>query len=221
MPNISASYRNVCGTSEGEVFVFNWDCFFRFNGAEWSMLNEDWGSSGVADLVKTSMGHLVGISFDGDVRIYQGAGWESGLDLETTELQAIWGFSDQDIFAVGRENGVYRFDGNSWIPQDVDSGPNLESVWGSSPNDVFVGGWDGEILHFDGQSWTELDTGFDAEIRDIWGVSGTDVFASTRYGGIYHFDGSTWTLAANTDSYDLWSLWGFSADWNSPGFIDT
>ncbi len=72
----------------------------------------------------------------------------------TTTLRAVFGFSADDVWAVGDAATVIHWDGTRWtkLTTPFDSAslkPKLSSIWGSGPNDVWIGGT-GTMLHFEG-----------------------------------------------------------------------
>jgi hypothetical protein len=74
----------------------------------------------------------------------------------TAGLRGIYGFSPDDVWAVGDDATVVHYDGKVWskvaTPLDgVNVKPRLFSVWGSSPKDVWIGG-NGVMLHFEGDA---------------------------------------------------------------------
>jgi hypothetical protein len=73
-----------------------------------------------------------------------------------TTLRAVYGFSSNDIWAVGDESTVLHWDGHAWTklttPLDtMPDKPRLMAVWGSSKNDIWIGG-NGVMLHFEGSA---------------------------------------------------------------------
>ncbi|MCP4112987.1 MAG: choice-of-anchor D domain-containing protein, partial [Desulfobacteraceae bacterium] len=128
------------------------------------------------------------------------------------QLDAIWGSSGSDIFAVG--NGtVLHYDGNSWNTMYFNRLNLLTGVWGSSASDVFAVGAspkEGVILHYDGSSWADMNSGTTNYLNGIWGSSASDVFAVGHYGTILHYDGSSWTAMNSGTSDFLYSVWGAS-----------
>jgi hypothetical protein len=133
-------------------------------------------------------------------------------------LNAIWGTSPSDVFAVG--DGIVHYDGAAWRAMSVSIDYRLNAVWGASSSNVFaVGGMfeqtAGGILHYDGSSWTAVVA---TPFTGIWGVSSTDVYATGGtagggqvLGGIIHYDGAVWSPV-----YVIWgdiplSVWGSNA----------
>ncbi|MBN9160762.1 MAG: hypothetical protein BGO98_26985 [Myxococcales bacterium 68-20] len=108
---------------------------------------------------------------------------ESQKHLELTEmnssslraLNGIWGFGDDDVWAVGVQ-GVIRHwgGGDAWtiVPSPVTA--DLNAVWGARPDDVWAVGDDGVVLHWDGKEWTLTPTPYGIENRPpLYAVSGS------------------------------------------------
>jgi len=137
---------------------------------------------------------------------YDGSRWEpvrlhileGGPLPNIGSLSAIYGFSANDIWAVGEKifynpnpppnfldsSLIIHYDGVKWSEHKV-SGRALTSVWGSSPSDIWVGGRDGLIHHFNGSVWQRvaLDSSLQSldyplQILSIGGFSGADVYAT-------------------------------------------
>ncbi len=115
------------------------------------------------------------------------------LEEEDLRLNAVWGSSATDVFAVGFavSNGarvtsaVRHFDGASWTRMDVPNTGVLQDVWGSSATDVYAVADDGGMLHYDGSAWTESRPS-QRTLLGIWGSSAADVFLVGNRGTIVH-----------------------------------
>ncbi len=96
-------------------------------------------------------------------------------------LDAIYGFSESDIWIVGTEfqnypnifhrSFIIHYDGSTWTHFDELDAPMALSVWGSDPNNVFVGCDSGVVLHYDGINWQEQSTGTTAQMVSFAGVN--------------------------------------------------
>jgi len=135
---------------------------------------------------------------------------ESRLTSET--LEAVWGTSPTNIYAVGSLGIILHYDGSRW--NTMPSGVNeiLRGVWGASPNDVYTVGSQGSILHYDGVGWRGVDyPGSSESLYDVWGSSPNDVFVVGDGGTILHYDGTSWTTMRFTGiARLLTSVWGVS-----------
>jgi hypothetical protein len=126
--------------------------------------------------------------------------------LYTSGLQAIWGSSSTDVFAVGSKGTILHYDGSSWNRMNSGTTYLLRGVWGSSPSDVFAVGhnWELEIiLHYDGTSWSEMSRGTMMGLYSVWGSSPSDVFAVGE--GVRHYDGNSWNDTILHYDGSIWS----------------
>ncbi len=80
--------------------------------------------------------------------------------LLPSALFKIYGFTADDVFAVGTAGTVLRWSGGVWTRDEVPTDKALTSLWGRSATDVYaVGGVDqGVVLHYDGTRWGVVDT---------------------------------------------------------------
>ncbi len=117
-----------------------------------------------------------------------------------------------DIWAVGRDGAICRYDGVSWstVPGGTTHGVN--AVWGASSDNVFAAGDEGIILHFDGSSWNIMDSGTASNLHGIWGSSPDDAFAVADGGIILHFDGASWSTVDSGTASHLYSIWGSASN---------
>jgi hypothetical protein len=115
--------------------------------------------------------------FDGakwsDVHLAQSDG---GNITGAFDLYGIYGFSQNDIYAIGSKSYsnlspppnfldssmILRYDGVEWREETITRGSRLSVVWGIGSSDVWAGGEHGTLFHFDGSRWarTNFDTLF-------------------------------------------------------------
>jgi hypothetical protein len=86
-------------------------------------------------------------------------------------FDAIWGAAADDVFAVGADGRIARYDGVDWTPMVVPISTAFDDVWGTAGDDVFAVGDGGTILHYDGSRWRAVATPVptDAGLRCVWG----------------------------------------------------
>jgi len=68
----------------------------------------------------------------------------------------VWGSGPEDVFAVGAEGTILRYDGARWYGMSTPTRVELRAVWGTGPTDVYAVGETGTILRFDGARWTRM-----------------------------------------------------------------
>ncbi len=98
-----------------------------------------------------------------------------------------------DIWAVGHNGTIIRYDGTSWV---LVASPVIEHIYGIdmvSSSDGWAVGASGKILRYTGGSWSEfIDLGVN-DIFDVSMVSATDGWAVGVSGKFYRYNGVTWS----------------------------
>lgn len=109
-------------------------------------------------------------------------------------LNDVWGFSHDDLWAVGTSGTVLHFDGEEWVRQDVPTTEHLFAIHGqqglsADRIDVYAVGANGTILHWDGTSWSLKPPIVDVRVSQADGpVMVTDALMGVWHGrheGVY------------------------------------
>ena len=165
-------------------------------------------------------GDFYSVGEAGSVVRFDGSSWSRIPFPWPVNLNAVWGSSPANVYAVGDDpgpytnGGIYRYDGGSWSLAKTIPYHDLLSIWGESPGAIFAGGNGGAIYFFNGSDWIENSPGMGITygFSSIWGNSSADLFAvAGPY--IVHWDGSQWTTMTRLGSGEsLRAVWGSSAD---------
>jgi len=138
----------------------------------------------------------------------------------TSNLQAVWGVGEDDLFATGSGGTIQHFDGSAWTQQPLGTVSGVNAVWGSAANDVWAVGGLGAALHYDGSGWTlqRLRAGNNVryQLFGVWGNASNDVWAVGNNGTSHHFDGTSWTYHSTPTGEVLRAVWGSASDELSP-----
>jgi hypothetical protein len=70
----------------------------------------------------------------------------SGSRLSGGTPRRVWGTGPANVYAVGAQGSIYRWNGAAWSDGVAGSGGTLNGVWGSGAADVFAVGAGGTIL---------------------------------------------------------------------------
>lgn len=116
-----------------------------------------------------------------------------------TKIDAMFGFSADDVVAVGEAGTVFVYDGTAWASEPSGTSAGLRGVWGSGSENVFAVGDAGTIVRRQAAGWTVMTSPTGLGLSGIWGSGPEDVYA---VGGdvadaghvIIHFDGSEWAV---------------------------
>lgn len=133
--------------------------------------------------------------------------------LETTsQLQDIWGSSDDDIWAVGTAGTILHHDGNAWSEVASKTSQTLRAVWGTGPSNVWAVGDNGTSVVYNGTSWLLRSTGTTRGLHAVWADSTTIAFAAGDNGTILAsaVKGSWSTVSSSVTSNSLRGIWGSS-----------
>jgi len=159
-------------------------------------------------------------------------------------LNAVWGSSAEDVFAVGDDSTIFHYNGSGWS-RSYHQGPRTHfravcdrrivgdsgtiigyssRQWNSTTSPTtekltgisgkFAVGDKGTILHFN-STWSPITSGVTENLNAVWGDSATDVFAVGDAGTILHYNGDNWTLMTSGVTENLNAIWGYS---NAPVF---
>ena len=210
----------VWGSSDGDIYVAGESgTLIYWDGSTWQVITTNtlfdltslWELPDIAVFAAGDEGTLL-LSYFG------GTGWLAftPTDITDSRLNALWGSSVTNVYAIGSLGTILSFNGTSWedVSPSITTGIDLYSIWGSTGNDIYVGGQDGTMFHYDGTTWTAVSSIPTAQdIRAIWGSSGSDIYAADINGDILHYNGSSWTITpTTTNGIALYALWGSSAD---------
>ncbi len=115
--------------------------------------------------------------------------------FQNNTLHGIWGYSSDNIFAVGANGTILNYNGSAWESMNSNTTEWLYDIWGSSPDNIFAVGDAGTILHYDGTSWSKMESGTYKQLTSIWGSSPDDIFVTLfSRGSILHYDGESWDI---------------------------
>ena len=144
-------------------------------------LNNSWGQ-----------GENVVLVGDGAKAFHKTATWNEETTPITQNLQAVWGSSTNDIWAVGLLGKIIRWNGSTWQEFPSPTFDNLTAIWGRGPNDVFAVGAGGVMLHFDGVEWSLIASNTSENLRDVFALDASHIWAVGAQATIMFFDGLGW-----------------------------
>jgi hypothetical protein len=133
------------------------------------------------------------------------------------DLNAIFGFSESEMLAIGNSGTVLRRTPTEWERIQVPTQRNFLAISGTSANDLWVVGEAGTSLHFDGKSWSNVPTGIMDDIVSVWASGPSDVWAGTPqrppFHPFLHWDGTAWSnwTGARPEG-TVYGFWGFTPD---------
>jgi hypothetical protein len=138
--------------------VGNGNTIVRWDGAAWLKVSDTTSQQGPPDNYWGVWGSGVDAWVVGDNSIIH---CKIALSCTTESsgggaLTGVWGSAANNIFAVGENGRILRYNGTSWTSMTSGTNRRLGRVTGSGPNDVWVVG-DSVVLRYDGNAtgqWT-------------------------------------------------------------------
>jgi hypothetical protein len=116
---------------------------------------------------------------------FGGGAWTSIADGTVMQASGLWGFADDDVWAVGDFATLAHWNGSAWtdtFPANDDKFLDSHaSVWGAAPGDVWAVGDGGAISHWDGTRWSQIQVGtfpYYPFLNKVHGSSANDIWAA-------------------------------------------
>lgn len=203
----------VCAEG-GEIWIAHTGGLTHFDGTEWSTFTDDqFGTGefifGVGDVAVGADGSVWAITNSSIARLGDdGATWEVFEDGQG--INGVYSMSDLDVNSdglpvVAHSQGVLRFDGTSWTP---DEAPllSVQEVLVDNENRVWVGSFSEGVSVNDGSGWTTYNMESGLTSNNIHALA-TDaagrIWVGTEW-GLNVLDGETWSsyTMANSDLLD-------------------
>lgn len=208
---VDTTLNGVHGNDATLVAVGEDGTILAYNGLTWGRVDSP-TSSDLTDvwMDKNGTGFAVGFY---TVNQFDGATWTSMFGNTTRNLNGVFGFAPDDVWAVGSFGQIIRYDGVTWETQAAGTNQALRDVWGTATDDVFIVGEGGTILHWDGLELLAMTVDTTQTFTAVWGTGPDNVYAVGSRGTFFHYDGATWNrvrLGGNSGDANLLAVGGES-----------
>lgn len=156
---------------------------------------------------------------------YDGSVWSEVTIVRAKKITDIQGGSANDIWAGGRNNTLYHYDGAKWgrdsitIYVPANQSFHIESINSGNSGTYLIGyrsfpGGSGQVYYFfkrNNSVWTKLDSSSNVSQKfgDKLFRSSLGSLYSNGKGGVYKYNGSSWENIFQS-SYPILSMWGSS-----------
>ncbi len=148
--------------------------------------------------------------------------------ISSLAFYGMTGFSDSDLYLVGEDGNVWRWNGTELsllvtLTTPEGAAPDLNSAWSFSDvrgRVLYIAGSGGAIYRYDflpgdelaADDFEWLETGTRSAFRAVFGLD-RDTLWAVGDGGIYRFDGQRWTRDATAPGgVSLFDIWGYWSD---------
>lgn len=151
--------------------------------------------------------------------------WTAMASGTFANLQAVWGSSLTDVYAVGEEGTIVHYDGVKWTPVAAPTTPapaSYEDVWGAGGQVFAVGNTQtgtGRIDRLDGASFSIMNTfASGTYVSTVHGQSGANFWVGGSVNGsstlLQHYLGGAWP---STNASCPGVTAGFASLWTDAG----
>jgi len=123
---------------------------------------------------------------------WDGSAWATMSGNTSRNLNGVWGFGVDDVWAVANYGQIIRYDGAAWNTVVSGTTQSLRAVWGASDDDVWMVGEGGTILHWDGVELTKMAIDSTQTLTAVWGDASDNVYVVGARGTAFHWDGAAW-----------------------------
>ncbi len=173
-------------------------------GGDGRTFNEVW-------FADSSLGWAVGD--DGMIQRTSDGGttWSAEASGTTSLLYGVWGSSASNVWVVGGNSTVLRWNGTAW--SSANSGIDnffVFDIWGTG-SDLWAVGGNGRIWRWNGSSWSVQSSGTTDNLYAVTGTSSSQVWAAGLNGTIVKWNGSTWSSQASGTTQVLLDMWAADA----------
>ena len=86
----------------------------------------------------------------------------------TADLNAIYGISPNDVWAVGDGGTILALVGSDWTPATSNTTKDLHGVTAAASNDAWAVGAGGEALHLDAMGWSVVSSNVTGKLNGVW-----------------------------------------------------
>ena len=130
-----------------------------------------------SEVLRTGLGTL-----DEGTYLEHGAdGWREVRSGYPGDIYGLTALPNGAAFAATGEGTILHYDGHSWWPQPVPTGPALHAVAADLDGGALAVGDAGRVIRWDGIAWTDEPTPTDRDLRDVVATGHQAAVAVGRY----------------------------------------
>lgn len=123
-----------------------------------------------------------------------------GVSANPATLRDIYGFSPNDVWAVGDEGTITHYDGVKWQDLKKVTLNHLKRLWGISVSEIWAVGDAGTIVQIVNGQPRVVSSGTTENLSSVWGVNATQVYAVGANATVLEWNGSTWSKNTATNA---------------------
>lgn len=115
--------------------------------------------------------------------------WQKTESNTKKDLNALFGFGPNDVWAAGEDGTVLHFDGTTWSSVSSGTSRTFNSIWGAAPDDVWFVGRSGAVVRWNGATMSPVTGASSVDFHSVRGVGPKEIYLCSSL-GLFLFDGS-------------------------------
>jgi len=140
------------------------------------------------------------------------------MDSGTTEtLNSVWGTSANEVFVVGENGTMLRYNGSVWSGIPIIK-RDYHCIFGTSSPNIFAVGKNGKISYYQSGRLTDMQSGTTQVLLGVWVSSSNDAFAVGSNGTILLYSESV--SSENTPPAASFTVTPSSGDQGTTFYVD-
>jgi photosystem II stability/assembly factor-like uncharacterized protein len=129
----------------------------------------------------------------GDDRVarHDGRSWTTIALPEGARPRSLWGTGPRELFVVGGEGAILRFDGKTWARMSSGVDADLVSVsgWG---REIWAAGKKGTLVVYDGARWDPVGISTREDLLAVQAVAPGEIWVVAFGGELHHYRRGEW-----------------------------
>lgn len=207
-----SSLTDVWGSDSNNVYVVGniyWSGLIssaniiRWNGLNWQPINYSQGYlNSIYGFGKDDIWAVGSWQLDDSlyalITHWDGIKWNTWKFQDYSDLRSIWGTSQNNLYAVGRNGLILHYNGEQWSKMKSNTTKFFTKIWGVDNSEIYVVGYSqidfsGIVMKYNGVEWVKLleksfqNNILSGEISGLWAEKSKSFFISQYVG----YD-STW-----------------------------
>ncbi len=125
---------------------------------------------------------------------YDAGAWTTIGGNTVKNLNAVYGFADDDVWAGGTFGQLIHWDGVEWLTIPTGTTQTIRDIWGSGSDNVYFVGEGGTILHWNGVEIVPIELDIPFTLTAIRGRGANKILIAGSRGVVVRFDGTDWDV---------------------------
>lgn len=181
----TANLLSVDGPGIANLYAVGWGGIYTNASGAWEYVDAATGRRLNDVYWDGTVGMAVGE--EGDYAVYVEGTWvDNAIDARKT-LYAVSASSAENIWAVGAEGAMYKWDGSQWKAQEAPTDGSIWDICVISDTEIYIVGNNGAAYVYNGTEWSSLPTGVTNNLYGVDSAGDGNVWAIGNRGMVLQY----------------------------------